>query len=74
MVLRAELVDRVNHRRDVLGVDVGRDTVTQVEDMARALAVAQQRVGDTLSDHLGRLAQRSTSSARNTIPDSATAD
>ena len=51
-------MDGVDEDAEVLGVDVGRDAVAEVEYVARAIAVACQRVGDALANDLGAFAER----------------
>ena len=52
VILRAQLVNRVHEYTEMLGVYVGGYTVSKVENMAGALAVTGQRVGDALSNHV----------------------
>ncbi len=57
MILRAELVDRVDQHTEVFRVDIGRDAVPEIENMPGPLAVTRQRVRDTLADYLRALAK-----------------
>ena len=52
MIFRAELVDGIDERTEIVGVDVGGDAVTEVEHVAGAVAVALENVGDTLANDL----------------------
>ena len=58
MVLNAHLVHGIDQHADVVGVDVGRDAVAEVEDVPGAVAVARQRLRDAVANRLGALAQR----------------
>ena len=69
MVLGTQLVNCIEQYAEVVGVDVGRYAVAEVEYVPRPLAIAGERIGNGLPDDFRRLSQggrdrRSTSSAR----------
>ena len=58
MVLRAQAVHRVNQYAEFVRVDIRCDAVTQVENMARAIAIACQHLCHAFLDLFGRFTQR----------------
>jgi hypothetical protein len=53
MVLRAEFVHGVDEHSEMVGIDVGRNPVTEVKHVARPLAVTLENVRNSLPNHLG---------------------
>ncbi len=57
MISRAELVHRIDHDTGMLGTYLGMDTVTKIEHMAMAMAIALQHTLHFHSDLRGRRVQ-----------------
>ena len=49
---------RVDEDAKMLGIDVGRNAMAEIEDVSRAVTIACEHVGDTLADRSGWFAQR----------------
>ena len=53
VVLRAQAMYGVDESAQVIRIDIGRYAVAQIEDMAWAITVACQHLGNALLDYFG---------------------
>ena len=51
MVLRAQLVDGVDENTEVIRIDIRRDAMTKIEDVARTFAVTGKSIRNALTNN-----------------------
>jgi hypothetical protein len=56
--LWAEFVNRIDHRADMLRIDVRQNAVTQIEHMSGTLSITAQDFADLLANHIRICIQR----------------